>query len=554
MLLRDVIDTVEERTGGRVIFVGLFGSRSYNVALETSDEDLTVVFLAPTRAVLASPLTPVPALARSVFGDDDVNVMEAGRFAELIAGGDPRSVEALFARAPLFVDDAAWAPLLANRGAFLTRAVADKYFSDATGTAGLSKLFKSTMDRRVDDVQAELAAGRNDVLARTLKRWSIAFRLLEHTRRVLRVLDGQDAAEQFSPWLEDEDPLRQFVLDARLGRVDVREMRERAEREADTLAKRLGAEGFAEGKIVGAADDVRAERNEAGLAVAEEWLLTLRMSALSLVDASPSAAGVQGSFALAKATAALDDDARGLLSRCGDMLPPGAQVLFLTRAGSYTYDTHTAESDADYMVVYALPAVDLVATVRPARVSESKCAAGSDDDWVTYEIGKFLDMLLKAGTQAVEQLFSDRVIYTHPLWDGLRAMRRNFLTQKMVHSALGHLNSQLRSIENTVAGESQSIVLPHKRFYHIFRLLGECERLIRGDDLAVVMRGDEREFIMRIRRAELTADDDVQRLMADARRRADAIEAQRGSWQVPAEANAGPVDAWLRSVRIRFAV
>lgn len=172
---------------GRVLFAGFVGSRRYNLAVESSDWDYWCVYQAPSRQVMSGVLdAPRDCVKNPSSVKPDLTVLEVGAFVRMLASGDPRCVEALFAPDETVLhEDALWQTLKAQAPALLSIQVAEKYYSDATGAKGL-KYWRRKHKADADEIvvakkmaivcrQMELAQRVLDVLSRSTTGFSCRF-------------------------------------------------------------------------------------------------------------------------------------------------------------------------------------------------------------------------------------------------------------------------------------------------------------------------------------------------------------------------------------------
>lgn len=91
-------------------------------------------------------------------------------------------------------------------------------------------------------------------------------------------------------------------------------------------------------------------------------------------------------------------------------------LLFDTIAGSHAYGTSTAGSDEDWRGVFVAPAEFLLGLDSVEQVADER------NDRVYYEIGRFVELLLKNNPNALELLAMpvDCVRFQHPLYRKLR--------------------------------------------------------------------------------------------------------------------------------------
>jgi len=122
---------------GWTIFAKIWGSRSHNTALETSDEDFLAVYQSPTRSILS--LYPPPETMDNPDGQKpDYQAYELKKFCGLLLKGNPNIVEMLFTEKFTY-ESPEWQELKGHRKDFLTQTCVRQYLGYAEGQ--LKKLF-----------------------------------------------------------------------------------------------------------------------------------------------------------------------------------------------------------------------------------------------------------------------------------------------------------------------------------------------------------------------------------------------------------------------------
>jgi hypothetical protein len=69
------------------------------------------------------------------------------------------------------------------------------------------------------------------------------------------------------------------------------------------------------------------------------------------------------------------------------------------------------------------------------------------NDFVIYELKKYLHLLINANPNIQELLWLDNYIYSDPLAKKLIENRQNFLSKKVKSSYIGYANAQLKKVE-----------------------------------------------------------------------------------------------------------
>lgn len=132
---------------GELLFAKVWGSRSHNLDLPTSDWDFSGVFAHDTCKYLSYVPRPgvkqedaLPATVErdgqkhgvKPAGEADYAFHEIGKFAELLIKGNPGIVEMLFTKRD-FIDSPAWRQLYAERKKFLSGRCVNQYLGYIDG-------------------------------------------------------------------------------------------------------------------------------------------------------------------------------------------------------------------------------------------------------------------------------------------------------------------------------------------------------------------------------------------------------------------------------------
>jgi len=122
-------DILKNRIPGKLMFLKMAGSHSYNLSTPESDVDFFGVYAAKTNSVLG--LCPPPA---TITGEKpDFTIHEVGKFCLLLLKGNPTIVEALFTERFTISEMDAWTYLTTIRDKFLSRRVVRQYLGYCQG-------------------------------------------------------------------------------------------------------------------------------------------------------------------------------------------------------------------------------------------------------------------------------------------------------------------------------------------------------------------------------------------------------------------------------------
>lgn len=222
------------------------------------------------------------------------------------------------------------------------------------------------------------------------------------------------------------------------------------------------------------------------------------------------------------------------LDKVRAIIKDAGELIFAQRSGSWSFNLSLPTSDKDYFGVFVAPDPLHI----PAN-SFDHTVHGTDDDWVVYELGKYIELVLKGNPKVVEPLFATHFTYTTPTWERVAqflrplVINRNTVAQYTsfasfeMKDALGKKakaeaairkahatknGSASNSSNQTTASAEQAdseeltkelaaitLATHGKPFYHGLRLAREAMRIQKGLAPKVWMEGEDREELMAIR-------------------------------------------------------
>ena len=119
------------------------------------------------------------------------------------------------------------------------------------------------------------------------------------------------------------------------------------------------------------------------------------------------------------------------------------KLLFATVSGAHLYGFPSPDSDYDLRGVHILPAEEALGLL-PKR--ETIAAAGmrgdTEMDFVTHDVLKFFEMLLKRNGYVLEQLYSPLVVQSSPEHEELKNIARGCVTRHHSHHYVGFATTQ----------------------------------------------------------------------------------------------------------------
>jgi len=197
-------------------------------------------------------------------------------------------------------------------------------------------------------------------------------------------------------------------------------------------------------------------------------------------------------------------------------------VAMIAGSAAYNLRRDDGGSDFDFLAVYCAPPMQFWGLHQPqARVTSKP---GQSPDIQVVEAAAFCNALLNANPTFVEMLWVEQNCWWDKLdedelevkvprwragseiagcWDYLRANRKRFLTKELVKQYLGFARGQIKQVETKPETN-------RKKIYNALRLLLEAKRVVAGGEPRVWVDGEEREFLMSVRREEKELNDYIE--------------------------------------------
>lgn len=171
---------------------------------------------------------------------------------------------------------------------------------------------------------------------------------------------------------------------------------------------------------------------------------------------------MEGVIAKMKSQGATDEQLKDLVEVMSEVISQGGVFLLVCLVGSRAYNTFTENSDYDFKLIHILP-TDTVLRTNPStehfqETSYKPQIMSKSHDVVSYELGRFLQLLRKANPTIMELISTDErhVIYKKPLFRDLIPDHRPYLTKKFKDSFIGYATAQIKKAR----GLNKSIMNP----------------------------------------------------------------------------------------------
>ncbi len=217
---------------------------------------------------------------------------------------------------------------------------------------------------------------------------------------------------------------------------------------------------------------------------------------------------------------------------------PG-RLLYLKVWGSHSHNTHTKESDVDYLAVYACTPRELLSLSPPKETWDHK-----KPDVQAHEVRKFARLLIKGNPGIIEALFTERGEFVTDDWAELKKIRKAFLSRQVVKQYLGYAQGQMKRLLGHHSPDTKGGEYREKWAYHMVRLMFDCERISKGNEPKIWKEdGTERDVLMSIRAGDKTVEE-VVTLTKDLI----SMVEKRKPWPLPEEGDVAALTIWMFDV------
>jgi predicted nucleotidyltransferase len=127
----------------------------------------------------------------------------------------------------------------------------------------------------------------------------------------------------------------------------------------------------------------------------------------------------------------------------------GCRPLFITVSGAHLYGFPSPDSDIDLRGSHLLPLPDVVGLNPPAdeTVERKLELAGTEVEWVSHDLGKYLRLLAKNNGYVLEQIFSPLIVTGEEFLSELRPLAQRCITRHHFHHYRGFLATQRKLLD-----------------------------------------------------------------------------------------------------------
>ena len=126
-----------------------------------------------------------------------------------------------------------------------------------------------------------------------------------------------------------------------------------------------------------------------------------------------------------------------------DFLKENNLILYEYYRGSYAQGTYIeGVSDKDIGGIFILPQEYMYGL----QINYIPQVANETNDIVYYELGRYMELILKNNPTIIESLFVDKkfVVYEHPLMKHIKDIANLYVSKKLIFSTAGFATSQIK--------------------------------------------------------------------------------------------------------------
>ena len=126
----------------------------------------------------------------------------------------------------------------------------------------------------------------------------------------------------------------------------------------------------------------------------------------------------------------------------------GHDPLFVSVSGAHLYGFPSPDSDVDLRGCHRLPLHEVVGLDVPTETIEREFdLRGTEVEWVSHDVGKYLRLLVRNNGYVLEQIFSPMVLLGQAFLDELRPIARRCITRHHYHHYRGFYARQRKMID-----------------------------------------------------------------------------------------------------------
>ncbi|GAM26378.1 hypothetical protein SAMD00019534_095530 [Acytostelium subglobosum LB1] len=577
----DSFDHVDDKSiRESAIYIALAGSRSFNLDIETSDQDFTAVRQASINSVLSidGPKEIVHHLK------PDISIYELRHYAKLLLLGNPKQVESLFTTRLCYLSDH-WKALLQCRQAILSNVVIDHYYStikalvgDVTDIINSREVVDSSVDQ--SNIKSKPMSAKQQRMVEKNKLQRVLqhqeqrddeYKLNKRAYHALRLMiEVERLLDNGTPlvWFED-GPERDLLLQVRRGDIDDQQILKLIQPRFQSLEETWTRQRQSPNYHLKDTSDIEKVSN---------WLVLIRRQS---IDSDTSERFTYRPNTTTTTTPQPLMLANQLLQSSG----VNGTLLFMSKVGSHLYnlnnnnaDDNSSSSIHDWIGIYAAPTDQVVSLFPPPIKVEQMNGVTLSKEWVArdlstppkpqpqptkdittkgiilYEVSNAIECIMRGNYRLLECFLTEQdkatsdTLYETDAWMAIKEPIRRLITgrhlaqsywgvgqneylkardtlgMKKLHQGKkkpkGYTLDNVDNIDHSTVTKQQldevSINL-----YFALRLLWQCEKVLDGQSrpsLALEYRDEKRQTLLSLKNQLMSHSiDNIQVLMGSCR-------------------------------------
>lgn len=176
-------------------------------------------------------------------------------------------------------------------------------------------------------------------------------------------------------------------------------------------------------------------------------------------------------------------------------------VILKGLVGSHAYGLAHEGSDEDFLGVWMAHTSELFG-LNPPR-DKSASVVTKDPDTQLHEVGKYVHLALAMNPTITELMWLDEWVVSTWAGDALVSNRHSFLSQRCRATYGGYATQQVKRLEAARAADEMDVTFggrvkkrTAKHGRHVFRLILQCEHLLREGEVLVRLSPEQAAEVM----------------------------------------------------------
>ncbi|EGG17976.1 hypothetical protein DFA_06642 [Cavenderia fasciculata] len=525
----------EKKVKAQLLFFCQVGSHSFNLNVETSDNDYFGVYELDADQLLSLTLSPHAALIDGHQPEDFV-LYELSKFCELLLKGNPKLVEPLFTERNCYISQK-WEQLRSIRHSFISQLVISHYVSYSKSQLGDAKKAQNEKTSRVTTPSSssptssssssststftpskgsteERKEKNNDGLSNNhspSKKLYHTIRLLHET---VRMLNGDD------PLVYLQGQHRDYIMNIRMGKISVQESMDQVNNLYEQVYKSIDEMKSTNPHNIPMVGDKMALNN---------WIINCRRSTINQFKSSTTTTSSEYYNEDQLKLVGFDKQFETVIDKCNEIMVNNNitdyNILYVGRSGSTLHGVK--KNDQDWIAVYATKTdtqfslyqpIDRLDITSSPTTNNTDASSTTRDTYVTgiqlFEVSYFLNLLSQGNHRAVEQFYNEKVDYcSSQVWDDLRLKNINYLTANFIQHCWGVAQGQIAKSKSLLSSNKNNdndnediFNCIRKHCYHASRLLYLTESVLKNNTLEIKPNESERDKLIAILETKLNFD------------------------------------------------